>query len=440
MSWWRRLLRRDRTEEPETKPARRASMDALPEADRIEVTDDPSTRDITEAEAITINATDRAIEAADKQLAGLEARALADEQFRRAVPRGMQIASSWAWRFLIIAAAMALLGWLVVELSVITIPLAVAILLAAGLSPIKNQLQKWGIPSAGAAAICVIGGVVVVFGALGLIIAQVVDQSDELFANAVAGIEQFTTWLNNRNFLTVEQVQDWQSQALTWIADWAQRSQALIAQYSIQAGSLVGNFLAGMAMALFALFFLLHDGRAMWRFGLRLVPRAGRAAADRAGLAGWKALVAYVKATVTVAAVDAVFPLIAGLILGVDLAWAMAGLIFLGAFIPIVGVVVTGAVAIFVTLVTVGWVQAIVMFAVIVAVNQLEGNILQPMLLGRAVALHPLAVLFSIAVGISIAGIIGGLLVVPILAFTKAAIDVFANEEPGTLPAPSNGR
>lgn len=188
-------------------------------------------------------------------------------------------------------------------------------------------------------------------------------------------------------------------------------------------------------MALFAVFFLLHDGRNIWAFALRFVPRAGRARADRAGMAGWHALCEYVKATVMVAAVDAVVPLIAALIMGVPLAGALGALIFLGAFIPIVGVVLTGAVAVFVTLVTLGPIHALVMLGVIVLVNQLEGNILQPMLLGRAVSLHPLAVLFSIAVGISIAGIVGGLMVVPILAFTKSfgeslAGDRDAAEEP----------
>lgn len=350
-----------------------------------------------------------------------EARALADEQFTRAVPWGMQIASAWAWRLIVIAAAVALAGWLIVKLTVITIPLGVAVLLTAGLSPLKNLFLKWGWPNILSAAVCLVGGVVVVSGVLTVIISQVVSQSGRLADQTVAGVEQFSSWLSRSPVgVSQEQILRWQEQGVDWLTHWVGQSQALIAQYSLQAGSYIGNFIAGGVMALFAVFFLLHDGRNIWAFMLRFVPRAGRARTDRAGMAGWRALCEYVKATVMVAAVDAVVPLIAALIMGVPLAGALGALIFLGAFIPIVGVVLTGAVAVFVTLVTLGPIHALVMLGVIVLVNQLEGNILQPMLLGRAVSLHPLAVLFSIAVGISIAGIVGGLMVVPILAFTKS--------------------
>lgn len=362
---------------------------------------------------------------------GDEARSLTDDEFTRAVPRGVQIASAWAWRILVLAAAFALLGWLITKLSVITIPVGVGLLLAAGLSPVKNIFLKWGWPSGLAAAVCLLGGVIVVFGVLTLIISQVVEQSDELANQTVAGVTEFSDWVTRSPIgVSADQLNQWQDQGLAWLTNWAGRSQALIAQYSLQAGTYLGNFLTGAAMALFAVFFLLYDGRTIWSFALRFVPRAGRGAADRAGLAGWRALTEYVKATVAVAAVDAFFPLVAALIMRVPLAWALGGLIFLGAFIPIVGVVLTGAVAVFVTLVTQGPIHALVMLGVIILVNQLEGNILQPMLLGRAVALHPLAVLLSIAVGISMAGIIGGLLVVPVLAFLKAFIDALGDASP----------
>lgn len=361
---------------------------------------------------------------------------LPPDEFSRAVPRGLQIAGSWSWRLLVIAAVVSLAAWLIVKLSVITIPIGVGILLAAGLMPVKKVLCRWGVPSLGASAICLVGGVTLVVGVLTLIVAQVVEQSGELANQTVAGITQFSEWLTrSRIGVSQDKLIEWESQGIAWLTDWASRSQALIAQYGLQAGGYVGNFLTGAAMALFALFFFLHDGRNLWTFALRFVPRAGRPRADQAGLAGWHALTEYVKATIIVAAVDAFFPLIAALIMGVPLAWALGGLIFMGAFIPIVGVVLTGAVAVFVTLVTLGPIHALVMLGIIILVNQLEGNILQPMLLGRAVSLHPLAVLLSIAVGISVANIIGGLMVVPILAFSKAFADVLDED----VPTPPHG-
>ncbi len=131
---------------------------------------------------------------------------------------------------------------------------------------------------------------------------------------------------------------------------------------------------------------------------------------------------AYVRATILVALVDAVGVLIVALILGVPLAPALAALVFIGAFIPLVGAFVSGFLAVLVALVAVGWVQALIMLAGIVAVMQVEGHILQPFLLGRAVKLHPLAVLLGIAIGVIVGGIIGALLSIPILAFTKAFI------------------
>lgn len=371
------------------------------------------------------------------QMTGPEAQALADARFRSAVPIPLQIAGSWAWRLLVIAGAVALIGYLFVQLSVMTVPIGVALLLAAGLSPVAAKLRSWGLPSALAAALCLLGGLVLVLGVLSLIVAQVVDQSSELANSAVAGFEQFTSWISNSSLgISLDQLQRWQDQLIQAVTNWVQTSQARIAQVGVQAGGTIGSFLAGTAMTLFAVFFFLHDGRSIWNFVLRIVPRSGRRKADRAGVAGWESLVAYVKATVTVAAVDAFFPLVTGLIMGMNLAWAMAGLIFMGAFIPIVGVVLTGAIAILVTLVTVGPWQALVMLGVIIVVNQLESNFLQPMLLGRAVSLHPMAVLFAIAVGISVAGIIGGLLIIPILAFSKSFADALFEQRDGTLPAP----
>jgi predicted PurR-regulated permease PerM len=170
------------------------------------------------------------------------------------------------------------------------------------------------------------------------------------------------------------------------------------------------------------MFYFLYDGRGIFTFLLNFFPRESRARVDEAARKGWRSLSSYVRATILVALVDAIGVLIVALIVGVPVAPALAALVFIGAFIPLVGALVSGFVAVIVALVTLGWLQALIMLAGIIVVMQIEGHVLQPFLLGRAVKLHPLAVLLAIAIGIIVAGIVGALMAVPLLAFTKSFI------------------
>jgi predicted PurR-regulated permease PerM len=159
---------------------------------------------------------------------------------------------------------------------------------------------------------------------------------------------------------------------------------------------------------------------------------------DHAASNGWRALSGYVRATILVAVSDAIFVLIGALVIGVPVAPALAALVFIGAFVPLVGAFVSGTVAVLVALVALGWVQALIMLGVIILVLEVEGHVLQPLLLGRAVKLHPLAVLLAIASGIIIAGIIGALLAVPLLAFTKSFVEYLRGHKiPATDTSPS---
>lgn len=360
--------------------------------------------------------------------------------FDRAVPWGVQIAAAWAWRVLLIAALVAGIGWLLGRLSSVTIPLAIGVLLAAGLIPIAHRLMKWGVPRSLAAVITLVGGLLVVSGLLTLIISQIASQSDELGRSAMEGFQQLVSWLNSGPLqISQDQINGWLDQ----LTEYLRQQQATIAGYAATGAGAVGNFLAGLVLALFAMFFILYDGPMIWNWLLRLVPDAARDRVDGGGKSGWNSLVEYVRATVIVAAVDAIGPLVAALIMGVPMAPALGALLFVSAFVPIVGILVSGAVVTLITLVTVGPVQALVMLGVIIVVNQLEGNVLQPLLLGKAVALHPLAVIFGITIGISVAGVVGALLVVPIMAFGKSFIGFVAkgrtkeSDEAGVDPVPT---
>jgi predicted PurR-regulated permease PerM len=348
------------------------------------------------------------------------------------VPRGLQVAAAWSWRMILVVALLWGIVWLARYLSEVLIPVAVAILLTALMSPVANALKKgrWGLPKALATAITVLGAVASIVGVLIVIGGQIAGQGGELSTNVVNGFNQLSNWLNNgplTNWLRNGPLHlnaAWLDSS-TWVSkitDFLKASGSTIATYAAEFGASVGHFLAGLALALFSLFYFIYDGRGIFSFLLNFVPRASRDRVDQAAMRGWRSLASYVRATILVALTDSIGVLIVALILGVPVAPALAALVFLGAFVPIVGALVSGSVAVLVALVALGWPQALIMLGGVILVMQIEGHILQPFLLGRAVKLHPLAVLIAIAVGIIAAGIVGALLAVPLLAFTKSFV------------------
>ena len=346
------------------------------------------------------------------------------------VPRGLQIAAAWSWRVILVVILLWGIVWLARYLSEVFIAVAVAILLTALMLPVANLLKKWGLPRAAATAITVLGAVASIVGVLIVIGGQIAGQGAELSTNVVNGFNQLSRWLNNgpltewlRNGpLHVNAAWLDSSTWVSRITDFLKASGGAIAGYAAEFGASVGHFLAGLALALFSLFYFIFDGRGIFSFVLNFVPRASRDRVDQAAVRGWRSLSSYVRATILVALTDSIGVLIVALILGVPVAPALAALVFLGAFVPIVGALVSGFVAVLVALVALGWVQALIMLGGVILVMQVEGHVLQPFLLGRAVKLHPLAVLISIAIGIIVGGIVGALLAVPLLAFTKSFV------------------
>ncbi|WP_375423357.1 AI-2E family transporter [uncultured Friedmanniella sp.] len=361
----------------------------------------------------------------------------ASEDIDRAVPAGLRLAASWAWRIILVSALLYGLARVAGYLSEVVIPVAVAILLAAMLTPVANRLRAWGWNSGAASAVTLLGGIVLIAGALTLITSQIVAQAADLSTNVVAGFNNLVTSLQNSRLPINASYFD--------TAAWGERiqkflteSRSTIASYAAEVGSQVGHFVAGLAITLFSLFYFLYDGRGIFTALLRFFPRESRSRVDHAASNGWRALSGYVRATILVALSDAVVILIGALLLGVPVAPALAALVFIGAFVPLVGAFVSGTVAVLVALVALGWVQALIMLGIIIFVLEVEGHLLQPLLLGRAVKLHPLAVLLSIASGIVVAGIIGALLAVPLLAFAKSFVEYLRGHKiPRTDATPS---
>jgi len=335
------------------------------------------------------------------------------------VPQGLITAAEWGWRFLVLVGVAAILWWLLTYFSGVAVPLAVAILITALLSPLNSRLRGWSWPPVLAAIATLAVMALVVVGVFAAIGTQVVKEWPELWTQAAAGVRSLLEWLA-AGPLQIDQTQ--LAGYLAQFTEWVNNSKAELASVAAKAGVGVGHFLAGFAIALIATFFFLASGDQIWNALLKVVPRHYQVATDRASTRGWESLVAYMRAQVLVALVDAIGILIGALALQLPMAWALFALTFVTAFVPVVGAVLAGTVACALALVTHGPVSALIMLAVTVLVMQAEGHFLQPILLGRAVSLHPLAVLIGLAIGATLAGIVGALLVIPVLAFFVAFI------------------
>jgi predicted PurR-regulated permease PerM len=350
------------------------------------------------------------------------------------LPHGVRVAGAWAWRLILLVAAGYVLLQLVGMLRVVVIPVAVALLLAAMFQPVVAALRRRGMNRSLAAALVLVGGLLVVVGGLGLIVQTFVSQFDDLSTQVREGLDEVQSWLA-RGPLHISQTQI--SEGLDGLQKALSDNQGTLTSGALSTATTVGEVVAGFFLVLFTLFFFLRDGDHIWRFICRLLPRPARVPVARAGHYSWHTLVSYVHATVLVAFVDAVGIGIGLAVLRIPLALPLAALVFLTSFIPVVGATLSGAVAVLVALVTQGPVSALILLAIVIGVQQLEGHVLQPLIMGRAVALHPLAVILAIATGIVTAGIVGGLVAVPLLAVGNTAVR-YLTAHPGGEPTPDH--
>jgi putative heme transporter len=336
------------------------------------------------------------------------------------VPRGLRMAAAWAWRLLLLAGGALAVMWLISMLQAVLIPLSIALLMSALLAPPVQFLRRWAkLPPSLATALVLVAGIAAVVGTLALVVTQFVSNFTELTKNAAAGVGKIQDSLRNGPLhLSNEQFNSVFAAAQTWL----DQNRSQLTTGALTTATTTIELLFSAFLVLFATFFLLRDGKRIWHFVVRILPARAEAPVGRAGEAAWLTLVAYVRATVLVAFIDAVGIGIALLLLGVPLAFPLAALVFLGAFIPIIGATVSGVVAILVALVTKGPFTALLVLVAVIAVQQLEGHVLQPIIMGRAVSIHPLAVIVAIATGVVLAGIVGALVAVPIVAVLNTAI------------------
>ena len=338
---------------------------------------------------------------------------------RAQVPWGLDLAAAWSWRLIVIVVAMLGLLWTLRYFAVITLPLAVALLIAALAVPVVNALRRIGLPrglATGIVMVLGIGAVALLFTYVGR---QVAQGATDLGDSVVTGLDQVRNWLRSGPLgISDSQLDGYIEDVQSAVTD-TTGSNGVVTRVT-EVGTAVGHVVAGFFIVLFSTYFFLADGDRIWSWLVRLAPRAARERVDASGRVAWVSLTQFVRATVLVALADAIGIMAVAFWLGVPFVVALGVLVFLGAFVPMVGATVAGTVAILVALVDQGPVTALLMLAGVILVQQIEGHILQPFLMGRFVSLHPLGVIVAIGCGVLVAGIAGALIAVPLAAAGNA--------------------
>jgi predicted PurR-regulated permease PerM len=339
-----------------------------------------------------------------------------------AVPYVLRFMAAWSWRLLLVVAALYVFLELFSRLSVVLVPVIIGLLLAAVASPLVDRLGRFGLPRAVATAIVVLTGIVAIVA----LVALVAQQFSSGFGDLRSSFEDSTVKLEN--YLSDAGL------SRTALTDFFDRVREGVSSGDSNLGGTVvktattaGHLLAGLFITLFATIFFTYDGRGIWRWIVGLFPERAQERVQGSGERAWAVLTSYVRATVIIAAVDAIGIVTVAAILGLPFLVPIGVLVFLGAFIPIVGASISGIAAVAVALVSEGPVSAIIMLGGVIAVQQLEGHVLQPFLLGRLVRVHPLAVVVVIAIGGLVAGIFGALIAVPLTAIINAVASYLAS-------------
>jgi predicted PurR-regulated permease PerM len=336
--------------------------------------------------------------------------------------------AEWAWRLLVILAAILALLWLVERLKVIVVPVALAVILTALLLPAVDWLDRRGAPRGGAVALVLLTAVAVFSGIMTFVVSQFISGLPSLTEQVTRSIDNATDWLiDGPLHLSHAQIDSAGDAVVKAVRD----NQEKLTSGALSTAATITEIITGALLMLFTLIFLLYGGRNIYAFLTNIVPARTRERVRDAGRAGFNSLIGYVRATLLVALVDAVGIGTGLAIMGIPLALPLASLVFIGAFIPLVGAVITGFLAVVVALLAKGFVYALITLGLIIAVQQLEAHVLQPLLMGRAVSIHPLAIVLALATGGVLAGIVGALLSVPVLAVLNSAIRVLAAPDPG---------
>ena len=355
-------------------------------------------------------------------------RANSPEQSR--VPSWLQTAAAWSWRLLLIAIVIYLTARMLGILYIVVVPCVAALLLTALLQPLSARLCRSGLSRLAATWVTLLVAALVLGGLIALVANRASADYPTLVAETKHTATQVESLLSGPPFhVKSSNVQKF----LNDIPSYLSKHKALVEGTVVTGGKIASEFFGGLVLMLFVIFFLIKDGERIWKWLLGAMRAETAQRMDRAGRAAWVVLVYYMRGTVAVAAIHAVVIGLVLWIMGVPLALPLAVLVFLAAFVPLVGLLAAGALAILVTLATKGWVAALILLGILVIEDQLEAHLLQPQVVGRVIRLHPLAVILSLAVGGVLAGIAGAVVAVPIVAVITRAVPELRRSEPGDL-------
>ena len=330
------------------------------------------------------------------------------------MPRALQRAAAWSWRLLVIGLLIYVAFRVASALRLVVLPCIAALLLTALLQPLTARLRRAGLPSL-AATWCTVLAAIVILAGISILAANRVSRRLPAAADRGQAHRARGAGLAGRCAVPPQQ-RPAADQYYNDLVHFLSQHKSLIAGTVVTGGKIVLELLTGLVLMIFITFFLLKDGDRIWAWLIKGLPPEPRQRADNAGAAAWTALVNYVRGTTAVAAIHAVFIGLALWLLGVPLLVPLIILVFVAAYVPLVGILVAGALAILVTLGTKGWIAAVILLGVFLLENQIESHLLQPLVVGRIVRLHPLAIILVLAVGGIVAGIAGAIVAVPAAA------------------------
>jgi predicted PurR-regulated permease PerM len=345
------------------------------------------------------------------------------------VPGALLRAAAWSWRLLVIGLLIYVAFRVASALSLVVLPCIAALLLTALLQPLTARLRRAGMPSLAATWCTVLVAIVVLAGITILAANRVSADYPRLQTEVKHTAHAVQVSLAGAPFhINSVRLQQYYNDLVRFLS----QHKSLVAGTVVTGGKIVLELLTGLVLMIFITFFLLKDGERIWAWLIKGLRAEARQRAGNAGGAAWAALVNYVRGTTAVAAIHAVFIGLALWLLGVPLLLPLIILVFIAAYVPLVGILVAGALAILVTLGTKGWIAAVILLGVFLLENQIESHLLQPLVVGRIVRLHPLAIILVLAVGGIVAGIAGAIVAVP----AAAAIVYAWPHLRGTAPRP----
>jgi len=372
----------------------------------------------------------------EQALVGTPEQALVSPPDRRAslpeysrVPSWLQTGAAWSWRLLLLAAAIYLVARVLGILYIVVVPCIAALLLTALLQPLTARLRRAGLPGLAATWATLLIAAAVLGGLALLVTNRVSADYPSLVAEAKHTTTQVESLLSGPPFhlKTSSGVKN----LLNNVPSYLSKHKSLVEGTVVTGGKIAAEFFGGLVLMLFVTFFLIKDGERIWNWLLGAMRTETAHRVDRAGHASWLAVVYYMRGTVAVAAIHAVVVGLALWLMRVPLALPLAVLVFLAAFVPLVGLLAAGTLAVVVTLATKSWIDAVILLGVLIIEDQLEAHLLQPQVVGRVIRLHPLAVILSLAVGVVLAGIPGAVVAIPVVAVITRALPELRRSEPG---------